>query len=114
MTTPIDFLARARKGVAFLEEFEPGSTGRIDTETLDIADTQGLCAACQALGLTDYIDALDELFLWGSEAIDHGFALSVAEMGALCLDLGTTEEVHVYAPLNEAWREALAEHRATR
>lgn len=112
-----DYLARAWKGIAFLERGNPGITDRIDVARMDVGSVRA-CPAAQAVSLAlrgeldavGYSDAADLLCDDCEELASMGFDLYLRELQEYRPYPGRTAEE--YGKLTEAWRTALAEHRA--
>lgn len=111
-----DYLPRARLGVAFLEQYQEGVTDLIDVKRMDVSSVYD-CPAVQAVSLALHGErnsvtcesALDILVDDHDAAAALGFDLYLRERLEF-QSVGVLRDE--YDRLTEAWRTALAEHRA--
>lgn len=101
-----DFASRVRRGIARLEEYEPGSTDRIDLGTLDLYDWNR-CAIAQSIGDGNYLRGHGLLGLpYGDSATaKYGFSTTHQELNALQEN---------YEALRQAWITELTAHRTAK
>lgn len=118
MTIIEEFRARARKGIAAIEECESGATDRIDLALLDVYDL-GDCPLAQSLGGGNYGHGLNKLGIapLDDETAKFGFSLSSEETGD-AYDLAPEEPDAAfnagYKALRQAWVIELTEYRTAK
>jgi hypothetical protein len=102
----INFTDRVRRGIARLEEYEPGSTNRIDLGAVDTYSL-GRCPLAQAIGGGEFGRGRQRLGIpWDDDVCGElGFALMDSEADR-------AEWQELYAQLDAAWRTELAAFRA--
>lgn len=107
MTTTItDFASRVRKGIAAIEEYEPGATDRIDLETLDLYNLSR-CATAQSVGDGGFGLGLERLGIRFDDdaAAPYGFSITYAEQD---------DHTKNYENLRQAWINELTVHRTAK
>lgn len=109
----IDFIGRARKGAALLDEFHGADWDEmLDLDALDVSDCM-FCVLGQLFG--DYNDGLDRLLQVVDDRnkldAEYGFSMTQEEFNTLSAGMESLKSEEVYAPLTQAWREVLTERR---
>lgn len=107
MTTIEEFRARARKGIAAIEECESGATDRIDLALLDVYSGHH-CPLAQSAGNGSFNVGRDKLGIapHDNETAKFGFSLTPEESDT-AFNAG-------YASLRQAWVTELTEYRTAK
>ena len=91
-----------RRGVKFLDSYDPDWQDEIDIPDLDMSD-DGYCILGHVMG--GYADALDDLGKDESWAIDHGFQISYFQLQA------PEPDGQAYSYLSERWIDHIKKRR---